>query len=74
MATTYKKPSITVQGATLMNTHFEGDADTYATLEAHKTVKVKSGDSEILIPFHAVGNYQSAVSATDATKEDAYCE
>lgn len=74
MATTYKKPSITAQGSTLMDTHFRGDADTYAALEAHKTVKIKSGDGEILVPFHAVRGYQSVVSATDATKEDAYCE
>lgn len=74
MATTYKKPSITVQGETLTNVYFEGDADTYAALEAHKTVKTKSGNNEMLIPFHAVKNYQSVVSAADATKEDAYCE
>ncbi len=71
---TYKKPSISVSGVTLGGYSFSGDADAYEALKAHKTAEIKGEENEVLIPFHAVKNYQKSVTSANAEKADPYCK
>lgn len=73
MATTYKKPTVSVSGKTPMGYEFNGDGDAYEALKAHKTAKIKGEENTVLIPFHAVKKYVKSVTAEDATRADAYC-
>ena len=68
---TYKKPTITISGETLMGTSFSGDANAYELFEGHKTIKA---DNNTLIPFHAVKKAVKNVTTADTEKADAYCE
>lgn len=70
---TYKKPTIEVNGTTLMGENFSGDANTYEALKAHKTIKAKVDDKDALVPFHAVKNFDKIVSTEDAERTDPYC-
>lgn len=77
---TYKKPTIAIQGYTIMGEQFSGDAVAYEALKAHKTAKVMTAnaetgdmDKQTLVPFHAVKQYTKTVTTADAEKDDAYC-
>lgn len=71
---TYKKPSVSVSGITLGGYEFSGDGIVYDELKAHKTAEIKGEENTVLIPFHAVKNYQKSVASADAERTDAYCK
>lgn len=71
---TYKKPTVAVSGTTLAGYSFSGDANAYEALKAHKTAEIKGEENTVLVPFHAVKQYQKSVSSADVEAKDAYCE
>lgn len=74
---TYKKPTVDVGVTTIMGESYTGNGAAYEALKAHKTATIsvtKGEKSEILIPFHAVKNYEKEVSSDDVEAKDAYCE
>lgn len=71
---TYKKPSVSVFVYTVMDNDFQGDGATYEALKAHKTAEIKGVENTVLVPFHAVKQYQKSVSSADVEAVDAYCE
>lgn len=83
MATTYKKVLKALQIKTLAGTTFTAvdtateaiGSNALAQFEAHETMVIKSGDSEIIyIPFHAVESITVAIGQSEnITKPDAVC-
>lgn len=71
---TYTKSSISVSGTTLMGYEFSGDSAVFEELNTHKTAVIKGAENEVLIPFHAVKQYQKGVTLTETERADAYCE
>lgn len=71
---TYNKPKILTRIDTLMGGEFEGDANAFEALKAHKIAKAEAEGNEVLIPFHAVKEFWKEVTAEEATKADAYCK
>lgn len=72
---TYKKPHIAIMGKTIMGEMLLGGADAFEAFKAHKTAEIRHEDeSTTLVPFHAVKQYTSAVTKSDETKADPYCE
>ncbi len=71
---TYKKPQISVYVRTLQeHTTTGGDGATFEALKAHKTVEIKNGNTQTMIPFHAVTQYIKGVTSDDTEKADPYC-
>lgn len=68
---TYKKPSVSVSGKTLMGYEFEGGI--YEDLKKHKSITIEGEENKVLIPFHAVKEYQKCVTSADAERPDPYC-
>lgn len=70
----YKKPTVNVSGVTLGGYSFSGKGEVYDELKAHRTAEIKGEENTVLIPFHAVKNYQKSVTSADAERTDAYCK
>lgn len=70
---TYKKPTISVDVATLMGYDFLGDGSALEAIKAHKTIELRHR-GKVLVPFHAVASCICTTQANDATKTDPYCE